>query len=122
MTTPGRLVDHINDTPGFTLQHLQFLVVDEADRLLMQSYYDWLPRVLEALNETHEGQLLDMNGYHLLLPVIDLSSETVLDACTHRTKDNMLDPVQFPHVQMIVSYTHLPVTKALVFCYSYTQP
>jgi len=48
--TPGRLVDHLDKTVGFTLQHLRFLVVDEADRLLSQSYHNWIDRVLEATN------------------------------------------------------------------------
>ena len=47
--TPGRLIDHLNGTPGFTLQHLRFLVIDEADRLLAQSFQDWLAQVLSAL-------------------------------------------------------------------------
>ncbi|KAJ1653105.1 ATP-dependent RNA helicase dbp6 [Dispira simplex] len=47
--TPGRLVDHLANTRNFTLQHLEFLVIDEADRLLHQNYSDWLPRVLEAV-------------------------------------------------------------------------
>ena len=34
----SRLVAHMRSTAGFTLQHLQFLVVDEADRLLRQAY------------------------------------------------------------------------------------
>eukprot|EP01029_Cantina_marsupialis_P004593 TRINITY_DN1469_c0_g1_i3.p1 TRINITY_DN1469_c0_g1~~TRINITY_DN1469_c0_g1_i3.p1 ORF type:complete len:451 (+),score=81.45 TRINITY_DN1469_c0_g1_i3:196-1353(+) len=46
--TPGKLVDHIQNTPGFTLQHLEFLVVDEADRLLSQSYQQWLPKIQSA--------------------------------------------------------------------------
>ncbi|GAQ80742.1 Putative DEAD-like helicases superfamily protein [Klebsormidium nitens] len=46
--TPGRLMDHVHDTPGFTLQHLRYLVVDETDRLLRQAYQDWLPIVLAA--------------------------------------------------------------------------
>lgn len=50
ITTPGRLVDHLDNTPGFTLQHLRFLVIDEADRLLSQSFQEWLPRVLAAIN------------------------------------------------------------------------
>ncbi len=38
-TTIGRrLVAHMQSTPGFTLQHLRYLVVDEADRLLRQAY------------------------------------------------------------------------------------
>lgn len=48
VATPGRLVDHLDDTPGFTLEHLQFLVVDEADRLLSQSYQNWVYRVYAA--------------------------------------------------------------------------
>ncbi|KAJ6630973.1 P-loop containing nucleoside triphosphate hydrolase protein [Mycena sp. CBHHK59/15] len=46
--TPGRLMDHLNGTPNFSLQHLRFLVIDEADRLLAQSFQDWLVQVLAA--------------------------------------------------------------------------
>lgn len=48
ITTPGRLMDHLTSTPNFTLQHLRFLVIDEADRLLNQSYNDWLNQILLA--------------------------------------------------------------------------
>lgn len=48
VATPGRLIDHLNTTPNFTLQHVRFLVVDEADRLLNQSFNDWLNRILQA--------------------------------------------------------------------------
>lgn len=48
--TPGRLVDHLDRTPGFSLQHLRFLVVDEADRLMSQSYHNWIDRVIESAN------------------------------------------------------------------------
>jgi hypothetical protein len=30
VTTPGRLMEHLDNTPGFTLQHLQIMVVDEV--------------------------------------------------------------------------------------------
>lgn len=39
-------MDHLASTPNFTLQHLRFLVIDEADRLLNQSFQDWLTQVL----------------------------------------------------------------------------
>jgi ATP-dependent RNA helicase DDX51/DBP6 len=57
VSTPGRLIDHLQETPGFTLQHLQFLVLDEADRLLMHSFQDWLHKVLEAIHRPHEGAM-----------------------------------------------------------------
>ena len=49
VTTPGRLIDHLNGTAGFTLAHLQWLVIDEVDRLLTQNYNDWAKRVHAAL-------------------------------------------------------------------------
>ncbi|XP_031097808.1 DEAD-box ATP-dependent RNA helicase 1 [Ipomoea triloba] len=47
VATPGRLMDHINNTKGFTLEHLCYLVVDETDRLLREAYQSWLPTVLQ---------------------------------------------------------------------------
>jgi superfamily II DNA/RNA helicase len=57
IATPGRLVDHIQETRGFTLEHLTHLVVDEADRLLMQRYQDWLNRVLTATHSSKQGEI-----------------------------------------------------------------
>lgn len=52
VATPGRLVDHLDRTPGFTLQHLRFLVIDEYDRLVNQSYHNWIGRVEASANGT----------------------------------------------------------------------
>nr|GEW64815.1 DEAD-box ATP-dependent RNA helicase 1 [Tanacetum cinerariifolium] len=55
VATPGRLMDHINNTKGFTLEHLRFLVVDETDRLLRESYQSWLPTVLQCTSSSVDG-------------------------------------------------------------------
>ncbi|KAF9914978.1 ATP-dependent RNA helicase dbp6 [Lobosporangium transversale] len=62
ITTPGRLIDHIKSTPNFTLQHLRFLVIDEADRLLNQSFQDWLYHILTAIHPSPERKLLGIDG------------------------------------------------------------
>lgn len=49
VATPGRLMDHISSTKGFTLEHLCYLVVDETDRLLREAYQYWLPTVLSKV-------------------------------------------------------------------------
>ena len=70
VATPGRLVAHIEGTPKFSLRDLEFLVVDEADRLLRQSYHGWLSQVLkysvspsmrDGISSFHrsQGRLLD---------------------------------------------------------------
>mmetsp|Transcript_48624 Transcript_48624/g.126144 ORF Transcript_48624/g.126144 Transcript_48624/m.126144 type:complete len:467 (-) Transcript_48624:344-1744(-) len=41
VATPGRLMDHLTGVFGTLLSSLRFLVVDEADRLLSQSYQQW---------------------------------------------------------------------------------
>jgi ATP-dependent RNA helicase DDX47/RRP3 len=33
--TPGRLVDHMQNTKGFSLRTIKFLVLDEADRMYL---------------------------------------------------------------------------------------
>ena len=47
--TPGRLVEHIQSTSGFTLEHVQWLVIDEADRLLDDSFQQWVDILLPGL-------------------------------------------------------------------------
>lgn len=47
--TPGRLVEHIRSSKGFTLQHVQWCVVDEADRLLDESFQQWVDTVIPEL-------------------------------------------------------------------------
>ena len=47
--TPGRLVEHVQSTTGFSLQHVQWLVIDEADRLLDDSFQQWVDIVLPEL-------------------------------------------------------------------------
>ncbi|KAL2880435.1 ATP-dependent RNA helicase dbp6 [Colletotrichum sp. CLE4] len=48
--TPGRLVEHINLTPGFSLDYVRWMVVDEADKLLAQSFQGWLDTVMPKLS------------------------------------------------------------------------
>ncbi|KAF4997282.1 hypothetical protein FGRMN_3974 [Fusarium graminum] len=45
--TPGRLVEHMEQTPGFSLDYVRWLVVDEADKLLAQSFQGWLDLAME---------------------------------------------------------------------------
>jgi ATP-dependent RNA helicase DDX51/DBP6 len=47
--TPGRLVDHIRSTPGFTVEYTEWLIIDEADRLLDSNFQDWVDVVLPSL-------------------------------------------------------------------------
>ena len=82
--TPGRLIDHMDSTPGFSLRHLRFLVVDEADRLLSERYQNWIDRVLHQVeygNQTDQGTNATL-----------LSSSSFLDPNTWRRNDLVQTP------------------------------
>lgn len=55
VATPGRLVDHINKTPGFRLELLRFLVIDEADRMIDSMHHSWLGQVAKAVFKAGSG-------------------------------------------------------------------
>lgn len=69
--TPGRLVDHMKSTKGFTLNHVQWLVIDEADRLLDESFQQWVETVMPALEYQAPPDPINdhvLNTFHLLRP------------------------------------------------------
>ncbi|KAJ1908829.1 ribosomal RNA processing protein [Tieghemiomyces parasiticus] len=47
--TPGRLVDHLENTKGFNLKNLKCLVMDEADRLLDLDFGIKINQILRAI-------------------------------------------------------------------------
>ncbi|KAJ8263224.1 hypothetical protein COCON_G00156810 [Conger conger] len=55
VATPGRLVDHINKTADFSLQHLRFLIIDEADRMIDSMHQSWLSQVVKAVYKSGSG-------------------------------------------------------------------
>ena len=56
MSTPGRLAASLSSPSGKNmLAYVRFLVIDEVDRLLRQSYQGWLQLVLDAIHSDDHG-------------------------------------------------------------------
>ncbi|KAJ1948301.1 ATP-dependent RNA helicase dbp7, partial [Linderina pennispora] len=49
--TPGRLLDHLENTKAFMVDNLRWLVLDEADRLLELGFEETLSKILALLDE-----------------------------------------------------------------------
>ncbi|KAG6772760.1 hypothetical protein POTOM_024180 [Populus tomentosa] len=47
--TPGRLLDHLSNTKGFSLRTLKYLILDEADRLLNEEFEKSLDEILTVI-------------------------------------------------------------------------
>ena len=49
IATPGRLVDHLENTKGFNLKSLKYLVMDEADRILNMDFEEEVDKILKCI-------------------------------------------------------------------------
>ena len=70
---PGRLLDHFNQTYG-KLPHLEYLVLDEADRMLDMGFLPDIRRVLKALPAPTSRQTLFFSAT-LPAPIVALSKD-----------------------------------------------
>lgn len=55
--TPGRVVDHLTNTKGFSLKTLKHLVLDEADRLLNMDFEQEIDQILKVIPRERRTQL-----------------------------------------------------------------
>lgn len=53
VATPGRLLDHMQNTPDFLYKNLQCLVIDEADRILDIGFEEELKQIVNLLPSKH---------------------------------------------------------------------
>mmetsp|Transcript_8208 Transcript_8208/g.34466 ORF Transcript_8208/g.34466 Transcript_8208/m.34466 type:complete len:701 (+) Transcript_8208:263-2365(+) len=56
VATPGRLLDHLNNTSSFKVDQLQWLVLDEADRLLDLGFERVIKETIRVLDERRKNK------------------------------------------------------------------
>ncbi|CAD1813372.1 ATP-dependent RNA helicase DRS1 [Candida parapsilosis] len=58
IATPGRLIDHIRNSPSFSVEDVQVLVIDEADRMLEEGFQEELTEILSLIPKQKRQTLL----------------------------------------------------------------
>lgn len=71
VSTPGRLLDHLQNTSSFNVGKCRWLVLDEADRLMELGFEDTIKGIIQgldgrrklALQAVQEGKSLEVGGW-----------------------------------------------------------
>jgi ATP-dependent RNA helicase DDX47/RRP3 len=119
IATPGRLVDHLENTKGFTLRALKYLVMDEADRILNMDFEVEVDKILNCIPK--EGRINMLFSATMTKKVAKLQRASLRDpvkvevSSKYQTVDKLLQyylfiPFKFKEVYLV----HL-VRKSLPF-------
>lgn len=57
VATPGRLLDHLQNTPDFLYKNLQILVIDEVDRILEIGFEEDMKQIIKLLPKRRQTML-----------------------------------------------------------------
>ncbi|KAJ2147595.1 nucleolar DEAD-box protein required for synthesis of 60S ribosomal subunit [Coemansia sp. RSA 678] len=57
IATPGRLIDHLRNSPTFSLDTIEILIMDEADRMLDDGFEDELTEIVAACPKKRQTML-----------------------------------------------------------------
>ncbi|XKL68989.1 hypothetical protein PGB90_006758 [Kerria lacca] len=57
VATPGRLLDHLQNTPDFLYKNLQCLIIDEADRILDIGFEEELKQIINLLPKRRQTMM-----------------------------------------------------------------
>lgn len=124
IATPGRLVDHLENTKGFNLKSLKYLVLDEADRILNMDFEKEVDTILKVIprerrtfmfSATMTSKVQKLQRASLKEPVrVEVSSK-------YQTVDNLKQyylfvPVKFKDLYLVYILNSLQGNSFIIFC------
>ena len=123
IATPGRLVDHLQNTKGFHLKSIRFLIMDEADRLLSMDFEEALDSIVQACNPerqtflfsaTMTSKVSKLQRAALRKPM-KVEVNTKFDTASTLTQNYMLVPFKFKQTYMVALLSHFAKYTGIIF-------
>ncbi|XP_036360192.1 probable ATP-dependent RNA helicase DDX47 isoform X2 [Octopus sinensis] len=124
IATPGRLVDHFENTKGFNMKALKYLVMDEADRILNMDFTDDIDKILQALPRDRKTYLYSatMTKKVAKLQRASLKNPVRLEVSTKYTTVDKLQqfylfiPARFKDVYLTFALNEQSGKSCIIFC------
>merc|ERR1719445_997236 len=124
VATPGRLVDHLENTKGFNLKQLKFLVMDEADRILNQDFEVELNKILRCIPTDRRTMLFSAT---MTKKVAKLQRASLKDPVkvevsgSYQTVEKLLQyylfiPQKFKEIYLVHILNELAGNSFMIFC------
>ncbi|KAL0009606.1 hypothetical protein SO802_011108 [Lithocarpus litseifolius] len=76
VATPGRLLDHLQNTKGFMFKTLKCLIIDEADRILESNFEDEMRQIIKLLPKNRQTALFSATQTKKVEDLARLSFQT----------------------------------------------
>lgn len=73
IATPGRFIDHMRNSSSFTVDAVEILIVDEADRMLEEGFQKELTEILELLPTKRQTMLFSATMNSKIKSMVQLS-------------------------------------------------
>ncbi|KAI3440540.1 uncharacterized protein J3R85_003291 [Psidium guajava] len=116
VATPGRLLDHLQNTKGFIYKNLKCLVIDEADRILEANFEEEMKQIIKLLPKKRQTALFSATQTKKVEDLARLSFQTTpiyIDVDDGRTK------VTNEGLQQ--GYCIVPSAKRFILLYSFLK-
>lgn len=124
IATPGRLVDHLENTKGFNLRSLKFLVMDEADRILNMDFEVEVDKILRVIPRERRTLLFSatMTKKVEKLQRASLQNPVKVEVSTkYQTVDKLQQsylfiPTKYKDVYLVHILNELAGNSFMIFC------
>ncbi|XP_017785599.1 PREDICTED: probable ATP-dependent RNA helicase DDX47 [Nicrophorus vespilloides] len=124
IATPGRLIDHLENTKGFNLRSLKFLVMDEADRILNMDFEVEVDKCLKVIPRDRRTFLFSatMTKKVNKLQRACLKEPVRVEVSTkYQTVEKLLQyyvfiPVKFKDVYLVHLLNEMAGNSFIIFC------
>uniref|UniRef100_A0A182Q3X7 RNA helicase n=1 Tax=Anopheles farauti TaxID=69004 RepID=A0A182Q3X7_9DIPT len=124
IATPGRLVDHLENTKGFNLKAIKYLVMDEADRILNMDFEEEVNKILKLLPRDRRTYLFSatMTKKVKKLERASLRDPVKVEVSNkYQTVEKLLQyylfiPARFKNVYLVHVLNELAGNSFMIFC------
>ena len=100
IATPGRLIDHIRNSPSFNLESLEVLVIDEADRMLDEGFQAELTEILSLIPK-HKRQTM------LFSATMNTKIQDLIQLSLQKPVRIMIDPPKTAATKLVQEFVRI---------------